>query len=168
MSLAPTNSRNRQTNATVNRSHARRGSRVIIIDGVSWRALLSDSPPSANAVSSGAGSSTDTESPRDLHEAWLNGGGVWRGATSIDGDGGRRRGGGRFAESCRAVGAARPLGGGIQSAIFSRGARLASVLGSRKAFLGHSGSREPARLPARSRAGTVALPETAPIDVLQA
>ena len=170
----PTNLRpsSSQTNPTASRSHARRGSRVLrgagLSGGVSWRALLSGSPPSAETISSGAGSSTDTEGPRVLHEAGLSGGGVWRAATSIDCDGGRRRGGCRFAESCRAVGTARPLGGWIQSAFFSGGARLASVLGSRKAFLGHSGSREPAGLRARSRAGTVALPEAAPIDVLQA
>jgi len=40
--------------------------------GVSWRALLSGAPPSAKAISSGAGSSTDTECPRDLHEAGLH------------------------------------------------------------------------------------------------
>ena len=86
----PTNLRpsSSQTNPTASRSHARRGSRVVcgagLSGGVSWQALLSGSPPSAEAISSGAGSSTDTEGPRDLHEAWLNGGGVWRAATSID------------------------------------------------------------------------------------
>ena len=68
--------------------------------GVSWRALLSGSPPSAEAMSAGAGASTGTEGPRVLHEAGLNGGVAWIASTSRDSDGGRRRGGCRFASVC--------------------------------------------------------------------
>ena len=42
------------------------------------------SPPSAGTIMSGAGVSTDTEGPRVLHEAGLNGGVAWIASTSRD------------------------------------------------------------------------------------
>ena len=48
------------------------------------------SPPSAEAIMSGAGASTGTEGPRVLHEAGLNGGVAWIVSTSRDSDGGCR------------------------------------------------------------------------------
>jgi hypothetical protein len=60
----------------------------------------SRSPPSCEAlIRSSVNTSTDTEGPRVLHGAGLNGGEAWRAATSRDFGDGRRRGGCRLMSS---------------------------------------------------------------------